>query len=127
MATSSLSLSHRGNEPPTLGELLHKIDPAPRPSAVINTLAKQSALNAIKARLRAQGIGPNHFTLRELSAQARDYLDQHCAELFAETWERVKRSPELRELYDKDQRNAKQPDPQRELLCRTHGQNGEPK
>jgi hypothetical protein len=55
----------------TLGELLRKIDPAPRPSALINTLAKQSALNAIKARLRAQGLRPNHYALCELTAQAR--------------------------------------------------------
>jgi hypothetical protein len=35
---------------------------------------------------------------------ANEYLDQHCAELFAETWQRVQNSFELRKLYDREQR-----------------------
>ena len=41
---------------------------------------------------------------RDLSNMANEYLDQHCAELFAETWQRVQNSFELRKLYDREQR-----------------------
>src|SRR4029077_7348147 len=67
-------------------------------------LARQTAMKAAKAQLRAQGRKVHHFTLRELTILAREYLDQH-PELFAETWQRVKNAPELRELYDREMRD----------------------
>lgn len=76
----------------------------PRPSVVIAVLAKQAARNAVKAELRARGLKLSHFAPRDLSIMANEYLDQHCAELFAETWQRVQNSFELRKLYDREQR-----------------------
>ena len=75
----------------------------PQPSAVIATLARQAALKAVKAELRAPGRKPNSFTLPELRHQANDYFAEHRAELIAQTWEWVRSSPSLRELYDREQ------------------------
>jgi hypothetical protein len=74
----------------------------PQPSAVIAT-ARQAALKAVKAELRAQGRKPNSFTLPELRHQANDYFAERRAELIAQTWEWVRSSPSLRELYDREQ------------------------
>ena len=71
----------------------------------------------------------------------QQYLAEHRAELFAQTWERVQRSSELWELYEKEQRKRQRelerksrylrkeggPERQKELLSETYVQNGEQK
>ena len=57
----------------------------PRPSYVLITLARQSARNAIKERLR-QGLKPQYMAVREINATADIYLEEHARELLAEAW-----------------------------------------
>jgi len=70
----------------------------PQPSAVIGTLARQEALKAVKKEVRAKGLKVSHFAARELNMMADNHLAQHRAKLIAETWERVRKSPELKVL-----------------------------
>jgi len=113
----------------------------PHPSAVIVTLARQAAIKAVKEQLRRQGLKPGYLAKREIVGLAEDYLAQHRHALLAQTWQRVCSAPELRELYDREQRkrqrllerisqnlqhvhNARRPDPQGLSLCETHERNG---
>jgi hypothetical protein len=49
-----------------------------------NTLARQRALKAAKAKLQAQGLRPSHFSHRDLVIRAEAYLAEHREELIAE-------------------------------------------
>jgi hypothetical protein len=53
-------------------------------SLATNTLALQRAMNLTKRQLQAQGLKPNHFSLRELRGRAEQYLAEHREELIAE-------------------------------------------
>jgi hypothetical protein len=77
---------------------------APQPSFVIVTLARQAAIKAVKRQLRAQGLKPQYMAKREIVGLAEEYLAHHRQALLAQTWERVCSAPELRELYDREQR-----------------------
>jgi len=74
------------------------------PCIVIATLARQAAIKAVKQQLQAQGIKLYHFAQRDIAAMANEYAAANRARLLAETVERVQRSPELRELYDREKR-----------------------
>jgi len=76
----------------------------PQPSAVIVTLARQAAIKAVKEQLRRQGLKPAYMAKREIVGLAEEYLLGHRHALLAQTWERVRSAPELRELYDREQR-----------------------
>jgi hypothetical protein len=56
----------------------------------INTLARLAARNAVKEQMRAQGRRMTLVPIREIYAQADEYLSQH-PELYAEARERAKR------------------------------------
>ena len=60
-------------------------------SLATNTLALQRAMNLTKRQLQAQGLKPNHFSLRDLRVRAEAYLADHRAELIAEAREIVAR------------------------------------
>ncbi len=112
----------------------------PQPSFVIATLARQSALNAVKKEARAKGLKVSHFAVRELSIMAQEYIAQHRQALIAETWEPVQSAPELRALYEKEERarlrqlernsqhshSAGSPAAQGFLRCISHVRNGGP-
>jgi hypothetical protein len=55
------------------------------------TLARQSAIKATKAELRAQGLRPTHMPHRDIVVLADAYLANHRDELVAEAKEIVKR------------------------------------
>ena len=57
------------------------------------TLAQREAKKAVQAQLRAQGLKPQHFTMREISLLAEDYFTEHRAELIAEALAVVNTSP----------------------------------
>jgi len=82
--------------------------PIIQPSTVIVTLARQAAIKAVKRELQAQGIKLYPFAQRDLVVMAAQYAAANRAALLAETIERVQRSPELRELYDREQRQRQQ-------------------
>jgi hypothetical protein len=76
----------------------------PRPSYVLITLARQSARNAIKERLRAQGLKPQYMAVREINATADIYLEEHARELLAEAWIKCQSCADLKKFYEKEQR-----------------------
>jgi len=76
----------------------------PQFSAVIVTLARQAAIKAVKRQLQAQGLKPQYMAKREIVGLAEEYLLEHRQVLLAQTWQRVCSAPELRELYDREQR-----------------------
>jgi hypothetical protein len=80
----------------------------PQPSAVILTLARQAAIKAVKEQLRREGFKSAYMAKREIVTLAAEYLAQHQDVLFAEAWERVCSAPELRELFDREQRKRQQ-------------------
>jgi len=112
----------------------------PRPSIVIATLARQAAIKAVKLSLQAQGIKLYPFAQRDIVVMANEYAAANRAKLLAEAIERVQCWPELRELYDREQRqrqrllernskdlhSARRPATQGLPLCISHVQNGGP-
>jgi hypothetical protein len=111
----------------------------PQPSFVIAVLARQAAIKAVKEQLRQQGLKPAYMAKREIVGLAEDYLVEHRRLLLAQAWERVCSAPELRELYDREQRkrqrllerisanlhSERRPEPQGLSLCKSHERNGE--
>jgi HEPN domain-containing protein len=60
-------------------------------SLATNTLARQAALKAAKAKLQAQGLRPSAISHRELVTRAEAYLAEHREELIADAKEIVER------------------------------------
>jgi hypothetical protein len=60
-------------------------------SLATNTLARQRAMKAAKAKLQAQGLRPSHFSHRDLVIRAEAYLAEHREEVIAEAKEVVER------------------------------------
>ena len=52
----------------------------PQPSYVLITLARQSARNAVKEQLRAQGLRPQYMRVSEINRTADSYLKEHARE-----------------------------------------------
>ena len=77
-------------------------------SAVIATLARQAAIKAVKGQLQAQGLKLHHFAQRTIVAAADEYLAEHRQALVEEAAEKVRTSPALRALYDREQRRRQQ-------------------
>ncbi len=71
---------------------------------MIACLALQSAKAAVKQQLQRQGVRVGQVAAKEITAWAEEYLAQNRAQLFAQTWERIQSSPELKALYDKAMR-----------------------
>jgi hypothetical protein len=73
-------------------------------SAVILTLAKREAVKAVKRQLHAEGRRLSSMSQSDISALANEHLAQHRDALLAQTWRYICSAPELRELYDREQR-----------------------
>jgi hypothetical protein len=78
--------------------------PVDNRSAVVCTLARQKAVKAIKERLRAQGVRLRDVSNRELHIWADLWFEAHRQELIDQTTQWVMSCPELRKLYDREQR-----------------------
>src|SRR5262245_8230161 len=76
----------------------------PQPSRVLITLARLATKEAVKRKLRDQGLKPQCMSAREINAAADVYLEAHVRELVEEAWRLCQRSPELMKLYEKEQR-----------------------
>ena len=87
MATQTLSLSQ----------------PVGNRSAVVCTLARQKAVNAVKQQLRAQGLKLAQFSSRDIHIRADAFLEAHRQELIEQAREMVSSSSELRKLYEREQ------------------------
>jgi len=75
------------------------------PSYVLLTLARQSARNAVKRQLRAQGLKPQYMIVSEINRTADLYLKANWRELLELVWKKVQRSPDLMKFYEKEQRD----------------------
>jgi hypothetical protein len=74
------------------------------PSAVIATLARQSAIKAIKERLRAQGVKLSHVSARDIGFWADAYIEANRQVLVEQAIEIVNKSPTFRKFYEREQR-----------------------
>ncbi len=74
---------------------LHLRRAAQRHHHAVATLARQAAIKAIKAKLRAEGTRLSEFAAREITMMAEDYLAQHRDQLTAEAKALIARSPYL--------------------------------
>ena len=75
-------------------------------AAAIKVLAKQAAINAVKSELARQGLRVHSVPLRDIHIAADDYLTAH-PELIPATVERVRNSPRLRTLLEREERRAR--------------------
>src|SRR5262249_30469902 len=74
-------------------------------SAVLCTLARQRAVNAVKEQLRAQGLKLAQFSSRDIHIWADAFLEAHRRELIEQAMEMVSKSQGLRKLYEREQRH----------------------
>jgi hypothetical protein len=74
------------------------------PSAVISTLARQSAIKAIKERLRAQGVKLSHVSARDICLCADAYFETNRQALIEQAIEIINKSPTFRKYYEREQR-----------------------
>ncbi len=85
-------------------QMLSLSQPYGNRSAVLCTLARQAAIKAIKRQLQAQGLRLAQFSARDIHIRADAYFEAHRQMLIAEAMETVQRSPQLRTLYEREQR-----------------------
>ena len=88
------------------------------PSAVISTLARQTAIKAIKERLHAQGVKLSHVSARDIHLWADAYFEANRQALIEQAVTTISKSPTFRKYYEREQRglaklerNAQQPKP----------------
>jgi len=78
---------------------------APQPSHVIAVLAKQTAIRAVKRQLQAQGRKVWHVSRREIEIAANEYIAAIEPNSIAQSWETVRKAPELRTLTEQEERH----------------------
>jgi hypothetical protein len=76
-------------------------------SAVLYTLARCAAIKAVKAQFQAQGVRLSYISARDIRAFADAYLAEHRAELIEQARETVRKVPEVRTLYEREQANLR--------------------
>ncbi len=89
-------------------------------------LARREGKKAVQARLCAQGLRLQHFSVREIGLLAEDYLAQHRAELIAEAEQKIATSPEFAQWRLPPAQQVWRPGNQRLRLCESQVQNGGP-
>lgn len=60
-----------------------------RHRSAVMTLARMRAKKAVLLQLRAQGLKPQHFSVREIGVLTDYYVNQHRAKLMAEAAEAI--------------------------------------
>jgi hypothetical protein len=66
-----------------------------RHRSAVMTLARMRAKKSVLLALRAQGLKPQHFSVREIAVLTEYYLNQHRAELMGEAAEVIATWPGL--------------------------------
>lgn len=77
------------------------------PSVVIAVLAGQAAIKAVKRQLQAKGLKPHCVERKIIYAAVDEYVTLHRQELIEEAAETVCKVPELRTLYEREQRDRR--------------------
>ena len=75
----------------------------PRYSGVAHALARYRARKAVEHELRSQGLRVSHIPIRDIMAQAMEYLRNH-PELLDQCAETVRNDPKLRTLAEQQER-----------------------
>jgi hypothetical protein len=75
-------------------------------SATIITLAKLAAIKAVKRDVQARGPRPVHVERQVIVSAATIYLREH-PELLEQAAETVRLHPELRTLYEREERRRR--------------------
>jgi hypothetical protein len=88
-------------------QILSLSQPFGNRSAVLCILARRAAIKAVKAQLRARGVRLSYISARDIRACADAYLAQHQQKLIAEAMETVRLVPQLRTLYEREQRKLR--------------------
>jgi hypothetical protein len=66
-----------------------------RHRSAVMTLARMRAKKSVLLALRAQGLKPQHFSVREIGVLTDYYVNQHRAQLIAEAAEEIAAWPEF--------------------------------
>jgi hypothetical protein len=88
-------------------QMLSLSQPFGNRSTVLHTLARQKAIKAIKQELQAKGLRLSYISVRDIRAFADAYLAEHRTELIEQAMETVRLVPQLRTLYEREQRRLK--------------------
>ena len=75
-------------------------------AACVRVLARQAAINLVKSELQRRGERVHSVAMRDIYIAADDYLREH-PELIPATEERVRNSPRLRTLLEREERRAR--------------------
>ena len=75
-------------------------------AACVRVLARQAAINLVKSELQRRGERVHSVAMRYIYIAADDYLREH-PELIPATEERVRNSPRLRTLLEREERRAR--------------------
>jgi hypothetical protein len=75
------------------------------PSAVIATLARRAAVDAIKQQVRATGAKWSELSCRTINELASVYLEANRQALIEQAIETIAKSPTLRKYYEREQRD----------------------
>jgi hypothetical protein len=75
-------------------------------AACVRVLARQAAINLVKDELKRQGLRVHSVAMRDIHIAVDDYLAAH-PELIPATVERVRNSPRLRTLLEREERKAR--------------------
>src|SRR5262249_45960198 len=75
------------------------------PSYVLITLAQQSARNAVKQQLGAQGLRPQYMRASEINRAADIYLKANARALLEDAWKKCQRCADLMRLYEKEMKD----------------------
>ena len=79
-------------------------------NAVVMTVARLAAINAVKRNMQAQGLKVAHIERCIIVSVARDYLCDH-PELIEQATETVRKVPQLRTLAERDERRRRENQP----------------
>jgi hypothetical protein len=74
------------------------------PSHVIAALMRNAARETVKHNIRAEGRRVTDFLPKDITRMAEAFIDNHRDKLLAGALRAIERSPELRRLLEKEQR-----------------------
>jgi hypothetical protein len=88
-------------------QMLSLSEPYDNRSAVLCILARRAAIKAIKQQLQAQGVRLSYISPRDIRAFANAYFAEHREALIEHAMETVRLVPQLRTLYEREQRELR--------------------
>jgi hypothetical protein len=88
------------------------------PSTVIACLMRNAAREAVKHNIRAQGHKLSHYAAKDITRTAQEFVTNNRDVLLAGAMRTIERSPELRRMLEKEQREwAKRIEQNSQVKC----------